>query len=210
MEKLLRQRTVRWFINIPWLWDIAQNILGENQWKRQMYPVPIIGGRTLLDFGCSIGNETEAFLGFDYYGIDIDPTAIEAAEERFRDHSNVQFFCLDITKEPFRKDFFDHILFAATGHHLNDEQLSDVLRALMGNLKPGGQLHFFDHIRRPGKDSWTARLVINIDQGRNIRTEDEYRKFFDYRVLNIKEWKLIPSPEKFIKLPDFLYIRVEK
>lgn len=211
MDKLLQNPLIKKIINIPILWDIAQNILGENQWKRVMYSAVFEKrGGALMDFGCSIGNETEAFLDFDYYGVDIDAHAIEAAKKRFEGYPQVKFFCLDITKESFKKNFFDHILFAATGHHLSDEELPGVIEALMGQLKDGGQLHFLDHIRRPWKDGWVARGIVRIDQGRFVRTEEQYKKYFDPQKLNITHWEIKPSPDKLIKLPDFLYIRIVK
>lgn len=211
MEKILQNPLVKWFINIPFLWDIAQNVIGENQWKAVMYPGVIdVKGGTLLDFGCSIGNETKAFPEYDYYGVDIDQHAIDAAKATFKDTPHVQFFCLDITKEPFKPDFFDHILFAGTGHHIPDSELAKIIDALLGQLKVGGQLHFLDHIRRPGKDGFFAKLIVKIDQGRFIRTEEDYDRYFDPKKYTITHHELKESPNKLLKLPDFLYIRIVK
>ena len=197
--------------NIPFVWNTAQNIIGANQWKSSMYPSAVDAKEgTLLDFGCSSGNETAMFLSFDYYGIDVDAPAIEAAKKKFRAYSNVKFYTVDIIKEGFKKDFFDHVLFAGTAHHLSDAELGKVFRILLDNLKPGGQLHFIDPISQPEKDVWRTRFIIGADQGKNVRTEEVYRKFFSEQSVQVTQWKIFPNPYRFIRFPDFLYVRVIK
>lgn len=88
-------------LNIPIVWNLAQNILGANQYKHSFYRLVFDGEKKgrLLDFGCSIGNTTGDFLDFDYYGIDNDSVAIEGAKKRWAGQKNVAFLTLDILKE---------------------------------------------------------------------------------------------------------------
>lgn len=209
MQKILENAQFKKISNIPFIWNIAQNVVGANQWKAELYPSQVKGGKTLMDFGCSIGNETTAFLNFDYYGVDIDCNAIAAAQKKFSNHENVKFFCLDIIKDGFKKDFFDHILFAAAGHHLTDDELTKIIEILMSNLKPGGQLHFFDIIRQK-KDKWSTRFLSRVDQGKYIRTRDEYEKIFASHENKIQKTELFSSPERFVKLQDMLYYQIRK
>ena len=207
MESILESKIVKKIANIPFVWNIAQNLIGANQWKAWMYPsVFKQKGGTLLDFGCSSGNETAAFLDYDYYGIDLDAQAIQGAKEKFKGMPNVQFFALDIIKDGFKADFFDHILFAGTAHHLTDDQLQKILDILITNLKPGGQLHFFDPISQPQKDGWMTRFIIRSDQGKFARTEEAYKTFFDPNKYHTSGWKIFPNPYRMIKFPDFLYV----
>jgi SAM-dependent methyltransferase len=211
MKRILENALFKKITNIPIVWNMAQNIVGANQWKAELYPSVFEKKEgTLLDFGCSSGNETAAFLDFDYYGIDLDEQAIIAAQNKFKQYQNVQFMSFDIIKKGFKKDFFDHVLFAGTGHHLTDSELQKIFDILIENLKPGGQLHFFDIIRRPGKDKWRTRFIINSDQGKNVRTEETYKTFFDPQKYSIKDWKINMSPDRLVKLPDVLYVRVVK
>jgi SAM-dependent methyltransferase len=195
--------------NIPFIWSIAQNFVGANQWKAALYPSVFENKGTLMDFGCSIGNETEVFLDFDYYGIDIDPHAIAAAKDRFNGYPHVRFFCTDIIKDGFKEDFFDHILFATAGHHLTDEQLAKIIEILLINLKPGGRLHFFDIIRQR-KDKWSTQLLSLVDQGKYIRTQEKYEEIFAPYTDKIVRIELFPSPDRFIKLQDILYYQIRK
>lgn len=200
---------LRTIINVPVVWDTAQNFLGYEPWKARMYPGVFDEKKgKLLDFGCSIGNTTKEFLEFDYTGVDLDQAAIEVAKERYGKHPNVRFFARDILTEPLSGESFDHVLFAGTGHHISDAELPAIIDALLAHLRPGGQLHFLDHIRTPLRDGLIARAIIRFDQGRFIRTADAYDRFFDPKRYAVKKRDVIPSPDRFIKLPNFLYIRV--
>ena len=203
-----KNNLIQKLINVPFVWNTAQNILGANPWKVKIYPSVFKKKGTVLDLGCNIGNTTGAFLDFDYYGVDLDPDVIETAQERWRAYPNVQFHCLDILKVEFKQDFFDHVLFACTGHHLTDDEISRIISVLLSNLKTGGELNFFDVVRQPGKDRFFTRLFENHDQGKFMRTREEYEKLFDPKKVQVAEIKLFPSPDRIIKLQDMLYIRV--
>ena len=208
----MKDKIVNIILSIPGVWDFFQDFIGANKFKSKIYPsVFKKPGGTLMDFGCSYGNDTPAFLDFDYYGIDVDPQAISAAKAKFAAYPNVKFFCTDIIKDGFKENFFDNILFAGTGHHLTDDEVSKILDILMANLKQGGTLHFFDIIRQPDKDNIFTKLYIVSDQGKHVRLEQTYKSnFFDPTKYNINEWKIFPSPKRVIRLPDVLYVRIIK
>src|SRR5271157_2783977 len=86
------------------------------QFKRELYLSKLHPPGKLLDFGCADGHLADTFSGFDYYGVDIDPVAIEAARRRFRDRPNMHFIAADLCARPFPPDEFDEILFACTIH----------------------------------------------------------------------------------------------
>lgn len=202
------KKIVTKIINIPFVWNTGQNIVGANPWKNRLYPSVFHTRGSLLDFGCSMGNNTEAFLDFEYHGVDLDPEAIKAAKERWKGRQNVRFTQLDILTDGYKKEYFDNVLFACAGHHISDEKMQPILDALLLNLKSGGELHFFDVIRQPGRDRFITRLIMNNDQGKHMRTKEHYEQIFQpYRVV---EQKLFASPDRLIKLQDMLYIRLVK
>lgn len=202
------RRLKTWVINIPWVWNTFQNLVGADQWKSRIYPSVLRTKGKLLDFGCSMGNTTASFLDFDYWGVDLDPDAIAAAKKRWHGHENVRFECVDILKGEYKKDFFDHVLFAGTGHHIEDADMPKIIDALLATLRPGGELHFIDVLRQPGKDRFITRLVMNNDQGKNMRTKEQYREMF--APYNVVEEKMFESPDRLIKLQDMLYFRIAK
>lgn len=202
----LKNRLIKKIINTPFVLNFGQNFLGANRHKSTLYASLFEGkSGTLLDFGCSYGNTTPGFLHFAYYGVDIDDDAIEAAKRRFKNYPNVHFECLDILQHDYRRNFFDHVLFASTSHHLPDGEFERILEKLMTCLKPGGALHFFDIFRTPD-DPWSTKLLTRFDQGKYIRTQEQTKKFFN--KYPAAEMRIFPSPKKIIQLWDFLYVRI--
>ncbi len=202
------KRLAYWVLNLPPVWITFQYFVGANQWKSAMYPSVFHSKGKLLDFGCSMGNNTGDFLDFEYLGVDMDSAMIEAAKKRWASHKNVRFECGDITTMKNIEGQFDHVLFACTGHHLTDEQIPSIMGSLLSALRPDGEIHFFDPLRQPGKDSWITRKIIENDQGKFMRTKEEYERMFTpYKVT---EKKVFESPNNFIKLQDMLYMRIKK
>src|SRR5207302_1178328 len=70
----------------PYVWNLTQNLLGSPEFKRTLYSSVLRPPGRLLDFGCATGHIAEAFLDFEYYGVDLDPKAIETARARFESH----------------------------------------------------------------------------------------------------------------------------
>lgn len=199
---------IKKILNIPFVWNIFQTFVGANAWKLSLYPSVFESSGKLLDFGCSMGNSTAAFTDFDYWGVDVDCEAITAAGKNWSAYPNIRFVCRDILRDTFTETDFDHVLVACAGHHLSDDVWRKVLAVLFSKLKKGGTLHFFDPLSQPEKDGFITKLFIRNDQGRFIRTLDENKRFF--KEYGIAELRIIPSPDRFIKLEDMLYVRLKK
>lgn len=199
---------VKKIVNIPFVWNLLQKFVGATEWKLKLYPLVFKKKGRILDFGCSTGPSTPAFLDFDYTGVDVDPQAIAAATKRFSSYENVKFVCANLLTEPIGEREFDHVLVACTTHHLSDKELETVMPILLGKLKKGGELHIFDPLSQPEKDGFITKLFIRYDQGRHIRTLEENKKIF--APYGISELKVFPSPDRFIKLEDMLYMKLVK
>jgi SAM-dependent methyltransferase len=159
----------RRLLAIPTFWDFVQMILGATRFKRELYRSKLHPPGKLLDFGCADGFLADTFSAFDYYGVDIDPVAIAAAQRRFHDRPNMHFIAADLRSRPFPAEEFDHILFACTIHHLDDASLLGLLAELHYCLKPAGAIHVFDLVRQE-KDGWSQKLMRRLDQGKHTRT----------------------------------------
>ncbi len=198
-------------VNVPFIWNALQALIGANQWKQKLYPSVIRTQGRLLDFGCSTGNVTSVFTEFDYFGVDIDSPSICFAKKQFAHCRNVRFASIDILKKQFKKNFFDHVLFACVGHHLTSNELQKILPILLDSLRQNGELHFFDSISQPEKDRLVTKFFILVDQGKNIRTIPEHEHMFSRYAPLIAHREIFTSPQRlFIKLPDLIYIRLTK
>jgi len=194
-------------LNTRFVLHSFQTLVGANQWKSKLYPSVFTKPGSVLDFGCSYGNTTKCFLDREYWGVDIDRAMIETAKKYFLSYPNVHFSHVDILKQEFKPGYFDHALFASVSHHISNEDLAPIFHALLKNLKPGGELHFFDIFRKPD-DKWTTRILTALDQGTFIRTLPEYDSFFASQAFPIVERRVIESPKAMIQLWDFLYIKM--
>lgn len=197
-------------VSIPWLWDVVQRVLGAPQFKRELYRSKLHPGSRLLDFGCADGHLTDAFLDFDYYGIDLDQRAITAAQRRFDGISNVHFLAADICTRPFSMDFFDEVLFAATIHHLTDNSLKSIVQELYYCLKPGGVIHIFDPVFQP-TDRWYQRFHRALDQGGHTRTTEKILDIIvPLHLFEVGEPGYYRSYGALIQDCDFVYLPLGK
>src|SRR6516225_11579588 len=97
---------IKRLLSFPVCWDLVQLVLGATRFKRELYLSKLHPPGKLLDFGCADGHIADTFAGFDYYGVDIDPVAIAAAQRRFRDSPNMHFVAADLRARPFPPDEF--------------------------------------------------------------------------------------------------------
>ena len=74
------------------------------------------GAKSLLDIGCGTG-ETLKYIGPDirYVGMDISPTAIRTARERYTDRAHTDFYVSDFREWQIPDEQFDCILWAGIG-----------------------------------------------------------------------------------------------
>ncbi len=162
-------KPIKAILSVPLIWDLVQDVLGSKKFKRELYLSKLHPPSRLLDFGCADGHIADTFSEFDYYGVDIDPVAIEAARRRFSDRPNMHFIAADLRDPSFPPGEFDEVLFAGTIHHLDDESLPSLLRELHFCTKPDGIIHVFDLVRQE-KDGWSQDLMRRLDQGKYTRT----------------------------------------
>jgi SAM-dependent methyltransferase len=156
-------------LTTPTIWNLIQRILGAPEFKKRFYLSVLAPGGRLLDFGCANGHIADAFLRYEYYGVDLDVRAIKHAAKAFRGHANMHFICADLRERPFPRDYFDEVLLAGTVHHLTDRMFHDILIAMHCSLKPGGTIHIIDPVRQTS-DGWQPRLLRWLDRGAYTRT----------------------------------------
>lgn len=96
----------------------------------------------ILDLGCGNGAKTESFrrMGFEAWGIDIDPDRVKSAHEAFPD---CKFVCASMESLPFPRQSFDAVFSSSTlqyvGHKLAIAEVNRI-------LKPHGKAVFLENL----------------------------------------------------------------
>jgi SAM-dependent methyltransferase len=192
------------------LWNVVQLFIGVPDFKRNVYTSVLGPPGKLLDFGCATGHISTAFVGFEYYGLDVDVGAIEFAKARFRHQPSLHFTAANILDHPFPEDYFDQVLFAGTLHHLSDALAKQILEELHFCVKPGGCVHLFDPVRQD-KDRWPQRLMRCIDRGKHSRTAIQIQRLVEaVGLYELGTPQYYPTPGVIIRDCDMLYLQLRK
>jgi SAM-dependent methyltransferase len=112
------------------------------------------GGR-VLDIGAGFGRNALPLEkhGYEVYGIDISPTAVQRCRQFVRKPQN--FTVGEVTALPFQAHFFDFVIDVGCLHFLQTEQLSTALLEIKRVLKTGGIL--YSRIFKPRPQEWLDR-----------------------------------------------------
>lgn len=209
---LYMTKIIKYLLQNPSLWALSQKIFGDDKEKMKLYRSVIKHKCKILDFGCSNGNTFPVFADYDYYGYDTDPVMILNAKQKYKEFRNAHFYTLDILKDKSPKQNFDYILFALTGHHLNDNTLIKIFRKLSILLKRGGRIAYFDSIRVPKKDSLLLTVLLNMDQGKFIRTLEEYDIIKRYlpKELKVRKSKTYQINKTLMPQPKYIFWELER
>jgi hypothetical protein len=73
----------------------------------------------------------------------------------------------------FERGSFDLVMANGVLHHLADGEVHALLTVAHAALEPSGRLVTIDGCFHPGQSS-LARLLLRLDRGRYVRTQDEY------------------------------------
>ncbi len=96
----------------------------------------------ILDIGCAAGGEIVDLRkrGFSVVGIDLAPTMLQFARERFAQDVRVQFCQADIDQLPFQTDSMDHVVCLGVFEFLPDYE--PAIQEIRRVLRPGGMAVF--------------------------------------------------------------------
>jgi len=141
--------------------------------------------RKVLDAGCGGGRNLVYFLknGYEVYGIDPNPNAIDAVKEisgRLSPGNLSTNFKVAVAENiPFEDDYFDLVISSAVLHFAADEEHFDsMLHSMWRVLKPGG--YFF---ARLASDIGIKELVNNLGNGRYLLPDGSERFLVNEQLL---------------------------
>lgn len=130
-------------------------------------------GERILDLGCGPAYYVNRLGDVDYIGFDTHAPYIEAAKKRF---PRARFFCeLFGAKQAEALGPFDAVFLMGLLHHLEDEQVDELLGLAAAHLRPGGRVVALDTVVYPGQSAISRTLAKN-DRGDHVRTEQGYTR----------------------------------
>ncbi|OFW48848.1 MAG: hypothetical protein A2146_07985 [Actinobacteria bacterium RBG_16_67_10] len=101
------------------------------------------GGRRVLDLGCGLGRHLLllAAEGFEAYGCDVSPTAVETCRRRLRESGLSATVTLsDMTSIPQADGFFDAVIAWNVLYHATTEDVVKAIAGVRDKLREGGLL----------------------------------------------------------------------
>jgi SAM-dependent methyltransferase len=166
---------LRAVLSYPWVYDAFQNIMGAKSCRRDFSTnfVRAYPGSRLLDVGCGTAQILEYLPeGVDYWGYDISPQYIVAAQTKFSGKG--RFACCKLEESDLAGiQPFDIVLAFGLLHHLDDDTAKNIVHLARLALKPGGRFVSIDPVLVAGQNP-IARFFISRDRGLNVRDAEAY------------------------------------
>jgi len=141
--------------------------------------------RKIIDVGCGSGRNIVYFLsnGFDVYGIDPEPEAIEHVKSLSRElapTNSLENFKIGLAENiPFEESFFDLAICSAVLHFAKDHNhFHAMVTSIWNSLKPGG---FF--FARLASSIGIETSVIDLGNGRYLLPDGSERYLVDEEML---------------------------
>lgn len=143
----------------------------------------------VLDFGCGLGGCSPYFDPSNYLGVDIDESRINYAKKAYPDHS---FSVIEDGKLPFESCYYDTIFVCGVFHHMSDSAVLRYISDFHRILKPNCEIVAFEPFISP--KSWLNNYVMKaLDEGKHIRSENEYANLFTGDGFNVQAHKKIKT-----------------
>jgi cyclopropane fatty-acyl-phospholipid synthase-like methyltransferase len=165
------------------IYQTFQDIVGAGKVRQFIVKeLELKPGCKILDIGCGTADILEHLPeDAQYTGFDPNEKYIDHAQKRFKGRGH--FYCGMISKETlknksieyeeFAREKFNIILALGVLHHLNDDEVCSLFELVKNLLLPKGVFLSFDGCYTDNQ-SPIARLMLDMDRGKFVRTEDGY------------------------------------
>lgn len=178
---------LRFILASPLIYRLFSTMVGQGP-ARKVYVNDYIrpqAGDRILDIGCGPGDIVEHLPeGIQYFGFDMSPVYINAAQKRFG--KRARFMCKQLDEEVIKEqELFDMVIAIGVLHHLDDNDGTRLFQLANHALNPGGRVVTIDPVFYSGQPQLEYWLVSR-DRGEYVRYEDDYLR-------------LIPAELKLVK-----------
>lgn len=157
----------------PRLWLWFQQFIGGTRDKQQLILQLINSPARILEIGCSVGNIAEALKSIhdiQYTGMDIDRVAIDVAKARFVNQNRFRFTNKSLETLAGEGQVYDHILYGAMAHHIDDSTLLKLLQSSRKISTQNTKIILTDPEKLGPYAPLAHRLFYKLEQGQFLRT----------------------------------------
>jgi len=165
---------IRPILDRSYFYELYHRLIGANYRSRVLVSEYIRPRPSdhILDIGCGPGNMLPFLPVGHYLGVDVNPSYIRTAQERYGDRG--KFVCERVNHHNVSElGAFDIVLALGLTHHLDDEEARNLFRLGYAALKPGGRLITNDGCYTDGQ-SGIERYLLARDRGQFVRTKAAY------------------------------------
>ena len=121
--------------------------------------------RRVLDVGCGPGTNSAAFAGIDYLGVDLSPSYIAYARQRY----GSGFEVADVRSDPIPgSGTYDFVLLNSLLHHLDDADVASLLASVRKCTSDDGHVHVVE-LELPERRGLPRALALS-DRGEYPRS----------------------------------------
>ena len=132
-------------------------------------------GCTVLDVGCGPAAILDFLPNVKYIGLDHNPKYIATASYKYGTRGTFIYAGVEQLNE-HGLETFDRIIILGVMHHLDDQQLTQLMTSLKDRLNRDGVLITFD-VAYEDKQNFIAKFLAKNDRGKFVRTKDQYLDF---------------------------------
>ena len=160
------------------------------------------GTKVVLDVGCGTGDALNYLDGFEqYFGVDNDPVAIEAATKKFGSRKGVSFECRTLRESDVAELAPTGVVLSGLLHHLPDGDAEGLLRMVATSSRLA-RIVTSDIVYLPGKHF--NNLLARLDRGKFCRAQDGYSTIARKAGLDVEKERVVASAPGSDRVQYFL------
>jgi SAM-dependent methyltransferase len=164
----------QFLLGMPSIYRLFQGAVGRKKGlARVVELVAIEPGAKVLDIGCGPVDILEYLPPeIDYHGFDISESYIDAARARFGQRGTFSVYGVPVDPRTLSGQF-DVVIAIGVLHHLDDAEADALFAMGRKALRPGGRVFTIDGAFVLNQNPF-ARLLLNFDRGRYVRSPEQY------------------------------------
>ncbi len=181
------QSGLRKILEVPLIYNLFQKLVGKKKsqtWKIQNI-WKVNHGDKVIDPGCGPGTKLE-FLpdNINYVGFDLSEEYINTAKKKYPKKTFITATANDfLNNNDNCLNNADIVMCNGLLHHLEDQEVEEILKLSNKILKPGGRLLCVEPVFLVHQKK-ISRWIMSKDRGQNIRFEQEYKNLVSKHFKN--------------------------